>query len=155
MSLPSQLPTAIDRLVALSETALPDAKVVDGIEVSSDYAGEWVAIGSDGSVGEEEEAARSRQTWEGLGAKARREELTIVCSLGTSTGDTETSMKPRRDRAYQMLALIEAALRTDPGLANFVTGGGAAITDSALRYAANSSGMAAVITFTVEMPVRI
>lgn len=155
MSSPSQLSAAIDKLVALFTTALPGVQIADGLKVASDYAGDWAVVGGDGDIGEEEEAGRTTQRWMGLGAKTRDEEINIVCAVGSSSGNAETSMKPRRDRVWEMLTAVEAALRTDPGLANFVTGGGAAVTDVALRYPANTQGLAATVVFTINMPVRI
>lgn len=155
MSSPSQLAAAIDRLVVLFGTALPGVQIADGLQVSSQYVGDWAVVGGDGVIGEEEDAGRGSSDWQGLGAMTRQESIDVTCAIGSSTGNAETSMKPRRDRVWQMLAAVEVALRSDPGLNNFVTGGGAAVTDTALRYPANVQGLAAVVLFTVNLPVRI
>lgn len=156
MSSPSQVAPAIDKLVAVFTTALPPAvAVADGLQVSSEYVGDWAVVGGDGGVGEEEEAGRGASQWNGLGARARDERIDIVCAIGSSTGNAEESMKPRRDQVWTYLTAIDAALRADPGLTNFTTGGGAQITETSLRYPANSQGLAAVVVFTINIPVRI
>lgn len=154
--LPSQLAAAIDKLVALFTAALPDSvEIADGLQVRSDFFGDWAVVGGDGVIGEEEDAGRASSTWNGLGARVRNETLDIVCALGSNTGNDEQGMKGRRDQLWTYLALIETALRADPGMADFVTGGGAAITDLALKYPANVQGLGAVVVFTVNIPVRI
>lgn len=153
--LPSQLGTAIDKLVALFGAALPGVKVFDGPQVGSDWPNDWAMVGGDGSVDEEEDAGRTVQTWNGLGAKTRQEQLTITCAVGSSTGNAETSMKVSRDAALALLAAIETALRADPGLGNFTTGDGAAeMSEASLKYVTNTQGLAAVLVFTIAMPVR-
>ncbi|MEV4000998.1 hypothetical protein [Actinomadura sp. NPDC049753] len=150
----TQIPDAIDRLVALFEGALPAGTLVaDGPQVSFP-TGEWAVVGGDGPVDEEEDAARSTQAWKGLGAMVRDESIDVVCAVGSSTGNAETSMRPRRTAATALLKAIEDALRADPGLGGFTTGGAAAVADVALRYPTNSQGLAAVLVFTINIPVR-
>lgn len=155
--LPSQVGTAIDKLVALFTTALPGVAVFDGPQVGSNFnSGNWAVVGGDGPVEEEEDAARSASTWNGLGAKTREEIITITCAIGSSTGNQETSMKTRRDASLALLAAVETALRADPGLGNFTTGDGAAeMSEASLKYVTNGQGIAAVLVFTITMPVRI
>lgn len=156
MSLPSQLAAGIDRLLALFTAVLPaGTEIADGLQVNSEYAGDWAVVGGDGVIGEEEDAGRASSTWNGLGARVRNEQLEIVCAIGSSTGNDEQGMKARRDRVWSYLALVEAGLRNDPGMAEFVTGGGAAVTELSLKYPANVQGLAAVVVFTVSIPVRI
>jgi hypothetical protein len=149
----SQVPDAIDKLLEVFEAALPGVTVVDGVAVEWP-AGDWAVVGGDGAVAEEEDAARSVQEWRGLGAMIRDESIDVICAVGSSTGNVEPGMRPRREAAYAMLTAIEDALRADPGLGGFTTGGAAAVTDTALRYVANNAGLAAVVVFTVNIPVR-
>lgn len=153
--LPSQIGTAIDKLVALFAAALPNGvPVVDGPATRFPTA-EWAVVGGDGPVNEEEDAGRSSQMWKGLGAMIRDESIDIVCAIGSSTGASEQSMQPRRARALELLALVEGGLRANPGLDGFTTGGAAAVTELALRYPTNAQGVAAVVVFTINIPVRI
>jgi hypothetical protein len=153
--LPSQLGAGIDKLVALFATAVTPVPVYDGPQVGSGWPEQWVVVGGDGPVDEEEDAGRVVQSWNGLGAKTRTEDLTIPCALGSSTGASDTSMKARRDAALALLAQIETALRADPGLGNFTTGGAAAMSEMAMKYVSNTQGLAVVLTFNIDIPVRI
>lgn len=149
----SQIPAAIDKLVALFTAALPaDVTVADGPQTAWPTE-RWAVVGGDGPVQEEEDAARGTQTWKGLGAKVRDEAIDIICAVGASSGDVG-SMKPLRDSAYGLLTLIETQLCADYGLGGFTTGGAAAVVDSALKYVTNSQGAAAVVVFTINIPVR-
>lgn len=149
----SQIPAAIDKLVALFEAALPDVTVADGPQVEFSTP-EWAVVGGDGVVQEEDDAARGLQKWTGLGARIRDEAIDVVCAVGSSTGASESSMKPRRDAVWVLLDAVEAALRADPGLGGFTTGGAAAVTETSLKYVTNTQGVAAVVVFTINIPVR-
>lgn len=154
----TQIPQAIDKLLELFESALgadPELTVADGPQVSFPTR-KFAVVGGDGPVDEEEEAARAAQEWKGLGANIRDEAIDVMCAVGASTGNADTSMKGVRDEATAMLAAIEGALRVEPGrsLGNFVTGGAAAVTEVALRYPVNAQGLAAVFVFTINVPVR-
>lgn len=149
----TKIDAAIDKLVALFDAATATA-VYDGPATAFPTA-EWIVVGSDGPVAEEEDAARGAQTWKGLGALIRDEEILVTCACGSSTGNAETNAKPRRDAAKAILAACEEALRADPGLGGFTTGGAAAITEATLRYITNTAGLGAVFVFTVTIPVRL
>lgn len=150
----SKLDEAIDKLLGVAEAALPSVAVVDGLRTGFEV-GEWLVIGGDGPVDEEEEAARSSQSWKGLGAMIRDESIDVTCAAGSSTGNAENAMKPRRDAVFAVMREFEAALRADPGLGGFTTGGAACVTDTALRYVNNAAGYSAVLVFTINVPVRI
>jgi hypothetical protein len=149
----TQVPQAIDKLVALFTAALPGVLVADGPQTTFPTA-RWAVVGGDGPVQEEEDAARAVQQWNGLGARVRNEQIDVVCAVGSSTGNAETTLKTRRDDAYALLGPVEAALRADPGLGGFTTGGAAAVTETALKYVTNSAGVGAVVVFTINIPVR-
>lgn len=153
----TQITQAIDKLVALAETALgadDDLTVADGPQVSFPTR-RWAVIGGDGPVQEEEDAARGTQTWKGLGALVRDESIDVTCAVGASTGDTDAgSARAVREEAKALLVAVEDALRADPGLGGFTTGGAAAVTEVALRYPTNVQGIAAVFVFTINIPVR-
>lgn len=149
----SLIDTAIDRLVTLFDAATT-VKVLDGPQVGSDWPNEWIVVGGDGPVQEEEDAASSTQLWKGLGAFIRDEEIRVTCACGYSTGNDATAATVRAG-AKAIFQSCVAALRGDPGLTGFTTGGAAAVTDNALRYVGNSGGLAAVFVFTVSIPVRL
>lgn len=153
----TQIPQAIDKLVALATAAIGDDEeltITDGPRVAFPTR-KFVVIGGDGPVQEEEDAARAPQMWKGLGAKIRDEAIDVTCAVGVSTGDTdEGAVRRIREEAKALLVAIEDALRADPGLGNFTTGGAAAISEITLRYPTNSSGIAATFVFTINIPVR-
>lgn len=152
----TQIPAAIDRLLGVFTAALPaadDLTIADGPQVSFPTR-RFAVVGGDGPVDEEEEAARAVQEWSGLGAYVRDEVIEVTCAVGASTGAADTAMKALRDEATAMLTAVEDELRADPGLGNFTTGGAAAVAEITLRYPANSQGLAAVLVFTVQIPVR-
>lgn len=155
----TQIPEAIDKLVALFESVLlpdEDMTVADGPQVSFPTR-KWAVIGGDGPVQEEEDAARGAQEWRGIGGHIRDESIDVTCAVGASTGDTSSSAaRDMREEARGLLALIEGALRVEPGrsLGDFTTGGAAAVTEATLRYPTNVQGVAATFVFTINIPVR-
>lgn len=158
MSTHTQVAVTIDKLVALfASVLLPDEEmtVADGPQTTFPTR-KFAVVGGDGPVDEEEDAARSSQSWKGLGANIRDESIDVTCAVGASTGNADTSMKAVRDEAVGLLAAIEDALRVEPGrsLGNFTTGGPAAVTETALRYPTNTQGVAATLVFTINVPVR-
>lgn len=152
----TQIPAAIDKLLDVFHTALPaadDLTIADGPQVSFPTR-RFAVVGGDGPVDEEEEAARAVQDWTSVGRFVRDELIEVTCAVGASTGAADTAMKGLRDEATAMLTAIEGQLRADPGLDGFTTGGAAAVTEITLRYPANSQGLAAVLVFTIQIPVR-
>jgi hypothetical protein len=148
----SQIGAAIDRLVALFQTALPGVTVYDGSLPTMSFDPDWLVVGGDGAVGEEEDAGSAEQRWNGLGAATREETSTITCAAGASSGGVV--LKTVRDRALTTMAAAEQALRNDPGLGG-TTQGGAEINNIRLRYVGNGSGVAAAVVFEVMVPMRL
>ncbi|MYR84085.1 hypothetical protein GTY41_03780 [Streptomyces sp. SID685] len=111
------MPALIDALVAALQASdgLSGVNVVDGPLVSNSAASEWVFVGYDGDPGGEFQATSTLQEWAGIGAKAKNEEITLTCCALVRSGST--SVKPVRDRAYQIFAAVEAAVRSNPALA--------------------------------------
>ena len=110
------MPGLIDALVAALQASsdLSGVNIVDGPLVSNSAANEWVFVGYDGDPGGEFQATSTQQDWAGLGAKAKNEEISLTCSVLVRSGST--SVKPLRDRAFQIFASVEAVLRADPAL---------------------------------------
>jgi hypothetical protein len=152
----TQIPEAIDRLYALFTTALPaadDLTVADGPQTSFPTR-RFAVVGGDGPVDEDEEAARATQEWKGIGKFVRDEAIDVTCAVGASTGNAGASVRAMRQEATALLKAIEDGLRADPGLGGFTTGGAAAVTEVTLRYPTNIQGTAAVLVFTINVPVR-
>jgi hypothetical protein len=147
---------AIDTLVALFQTQLPSTiTVLDGSTSSMAYPPDWVVVGSAGIAQESESAATSRQRWNGIGAKTRDETVQLTCAVGASSGTVDArGFKPVRDRALATLALMEAALRADPGLGG-ITMGAVEMTDADLFYEGDGAGIEAALVFTITVPFRL
>lgn len=87
--------------------------VWDGPIFTEDYS-DCVFVGYDGDPENPPVAATLSQEWEGIGAKARREDINIVCAVVATSG--EQAIKITRDKAKQILATVETTLRADPSL---------------------------------------
>lgn len=148
----TKIGTVIDALVALFDAALADVTVYDGSIPSMSFDPDWLIVGGDGQIAEEETAAGTQQRWNGLGARTRDETITVTCAAGASSG--ATLFKPVRDRALATLAAAEQALRNDPSLGN-ITQGAAEMSSADLRYYGNERGVAAACLFTVNVPIRL
>jgi hypothetical protein len=110
----SKIPAAIDAIVAALKAA--GLQVWDGPVLTGDYE-DAVFIGYDAYPDVvEQRSAGSTQTWAGLGQRARDEDIVISCAVVTLTGDTDTTWKPARDKAFAMLETVGQVLRNDPSL---------------------------------------
>jgi hypothetical protein len=108
----TMLPQAIDAIVTLFKAQ--GLTVWDGPIITGDYS-DAVYVGFDGDYTGEEKAASTIQAWAGIGNRARKEELDIVCSICTMTGDA-ASWKTPRDTAIAILATVGQVLRSDPSI---------------------------------------
>jgi hypothetical protein len=151
----SQIGTAIDTLVEFFTAALPGVTIYDGSTASMEYPADWLVVGGDGSIDEEETAATSKQRWAGLGAQTKDEDVLVTCAVGASSGVADAQgFKPVRVRALVTLGAAEQALRDDPSLGD-ITQGGAEMSDAELRYSGGAAGLSAVLVFTVLVPMRL
>lgn len=152
----TQIATAIDTLVALFQTAVGSSiTVLDGTTTGMEFPEDWIAVGSAGAFIESEQGASSRQVWNGLGAKTKDESVVVTCSCGSSSGNvTAAGFKPVRDRAVATMALMEAAIRADPGLGG-ITMGAAGLTEIDMFYESDSQGIQCALVFTISVPFRL
>lgn len=107
----------IDTLLQLLRAvpALADpVQVYDGPDVTDSEWADAVFIGFDGDWNGKFDSVRIKQDWSYLGATSRFEEVDIVCSVVSWSGDV--TPKPNRDRAIVLLGAVETVLRTDPTL---------------------------------------
>jgi hypothetical protein len=106
------VPRAIDALVALARTALPDVQVFDG-PVTDWPEQEYVAVGLSPDT---DETPSTRAT---AGLEAYREMAEVVGMVRVWTGDDE--IRPTRERAYVLLGALRQATDSDPRLGGAVT----------------------------------
>lgn len=116
---PTQVGTAVDRLLAvLQPLILPPRLLFDGPQVDGDAAtdaGDAVFVGWSGDL-QDFSAADFTQTWRGVGARRKDETFDVRNAVVVWNGDTDpAATKLRRDAALATFAIIEAALRADPG----------------------------------------
>jgi hypothetical protein len=104
----SRIPAAIDGLVALCRglPALATVAIHDGPPGSNLTDQLMLFIGD---TPEDLVSVRGSQNWAALGARAKDERFTIVCTAAARSGDT--NMKVERDRAFSIVAAVEIAVR--------------------------------------------
>lgn len=113
---PTAVDVAWDALVALASTAMPGVQVIDGPNPAFEPETDFFVVGqSDGT-----EPAVTVTYGEPDMCGRRREDGDIVCVIASYAGDT--TMKPRRDRCRELLALLVDALKAQPGLDGVVDG---------------------------------
>lgn len=152
----SAAPGAITALLAIlaADAGLAGVQVIDGPPAVDMSASEFVAVGWQPDA---DEAVQITQTFAYAGARTRDEEFTIFCWLETWTGDSDVSA--RRVRAFQLLGVIETAIRASGSNPEAPTLNGAVLwsefTAGSLRQAYTDQGMKAGIAFTVSCRARI
>lgn len=109
----------VDRLVVVLTAALPTVSVYDGTG-DSDDPGDWLMIGVSNPDDDRPQVIDSRQSWAGLGARARDEEGTIACVALSWNGNA--SARDARAGVKAITEAVENALRSDPALGGVVPG---------------------------------
>jgi len=113
---PSTVPAVKDGLADYL-AATTGLREVDGVQVYSatpdaaNVAKEHVILGN----------VVAPQSWRGLGAQRKAETPSMSCFVTiVKPGAEEPAIRAARARAYALLALVEAALKTDPSAAGAV-----------------------------------
>lgn len=152
----SAVPAAITALLAIlrADAGLAGVQVLDGPPVGDQSDQDYVAVGwQDGS----EESVQIVQDFASAGARTRDENFAILCWLDTWTGDSDVSV--RRTRAFELLAVVENAIRASGGSPTAPTMNGsvqwAHLTNAVLKQANTQDGVRAGIAFTVTCRARI
>lgn len=152
----SAVPGAITQLLAILGAAagLSGVQVIDGPPTVDMSMTEFVAVGwqPDG-----EESVQIAQDFASAGARTRDEDFAILCWLDTWTGDSDVSV--RRARAFELLAVVENAIRASGGSPNAPSMNGsvqwAHLTNAVLKQANTQDGVRAGIAFTITCRARI
>ncbi|MET7479536.1 hypothetical protein ABZT17_34955 [Streptomyces sp. NPDC005648] len=116
MTSPSRVPELIDAFIAALEASadLDGVQIVDGPLVTDSAATEWVFVGYDGDPDGEFMTTQTTQQWAGLGAKAKSEDIALVCSVLVRRGSTD--VKACRMRTFAIFGAVEAVVRANPSL---------------------------------------
>ncbi|MEU2181233.1 hypothetical protein [Streptomyces thermolilacinus] len=152
----SAVPAAIDALLAIlrAAPALAGVDIIDGPPTGDMSAADLVAVGWQPDDGE---AAVLAQEFAYAGARRRDEEFVISCWLESWTGDNDVAA--RRVRAFELLAVVEDALRASDAAPEAPTLGGtvlwAHLTAGTLRQVNTDQGVKAGLAFSVACRARI
>ena len=106
------VPRAIDALVAMARTALPDVEVFDGPSANWPEQ-EYIAVGLSPDT---DETPSTRAV---AGLDTYREMAEVVGMVRVWTGDVD--IRPMRERAYELLGALRTATEADPRLSGAVT----------------------------------
>lgn len=145
----------IDRLVAVLTAGLPGIRVVDGDVVSGD-AGDYLAVGWEDPDSDRSTSATAQQSWNGLGAKSRRESGSVTC-LALSWNGESNGLKAARAAVQATAAAVENLLRADPNLGGTVPGllWTSYGTRTDLKQWLSEEGSVATCTFEIAFEAKI
>ncbi|MEV8043565.1 hypothetical protein AB0P02_06890 [Streptomyces griseoluteus] len=152
----SAVPGAIAALLQILRTAdsLTGVEVIDGPPVDDISNADFLAVGWSGG---EDEAVAIAQDFNAAGARTRDEEFTIACVLDVWSGDDNVAAA--RERAFALLAVVEAALRASGPNPEAPTLNGAVLwahlTRASLRQYFTDQGVRAALGFAVSCHARI
>jgi hypothetical protein len=145
------MPAAIDGLLALIRTgADQNIRVVDGFPRFAISKTDLIAVG-----GKPEPTADGRQDAAALGNRRREESYTIRVTCSSSRGGED--QKAVRDRAFDLMAIVENAVRNDVTLGGVVRvaqiAGSISLFQTDFETAAD--GVFAEVAFDVDVSARI
>ncbi|MFF5784187.1 hypothetical protein ACFY8P_04360 [Streptomyces sp. NPDC012693] len=152
----SRVPAAVDQLLAIlrAAPALADVLVLDGPPWQNLTGTERIYVGWQPS---ESPAVSLTQDFNAAGARTRDEEFTINCYAEAWAGDTD--MQPRRARVFELVAVVEDALRATEAAPEAPTLDGTVLwahfTSGDLAQDQTTDGARAGIPFAVSCRARI
>lgn len=152
----SAAPAAIDALLAILRASpdLTGVRIIDGppgvnfTETDRIYVG-WSSTG--------DQAVDIQQAFASVGARLRDEDASISCYIEARHGSTD--MRGVRLRVFEILAVVENALRASNAAPEAPTLGGAVLwsdlTAAGLDQMQTDKGALAGLAFTVHIRARI
>lgn len=152
----SRVPAAVDALLAILGAApgLDGVLVLDGPPWQNFTGQERIYVGWQPS---EAPAVTLAQDFNAAGARTRDEEFTINCYAEAWSGGTD--MQPQRARVFELVAVVEAALRATDAAPEAPTLSGtvlwAHVTSGDLAQDQTTDGARASIPFAVSCRARI
>jgi hypothetical protein len=158
-AVPSVIGYLIDTFTAASTlgAASPPVTVFCGPQLSGDFALLALYVGVDdptfAATGSAVTGAESNQTWVGMGARARDEQLSVFCTAEAWSGETTT--RAAMTAVYGIVAAVETILRADVymgGLALFEAPGS---TGHTLKWQQGEGGLAAHVSFRIDAKARL
>lgn len=152
----SAVPAAIDALLEIlrAAPALAGVQIVDGPPVDDQAVPDQLCVGYQPDEGE---SAAMSQDFAYAGARRRDEDGAISCWLEAWSGDKE--MRPRRLRAFELLAVVEDVLRASDSSREAPTLNGTVqwsqLAAGSLRQGFTDGGARVGIGFSVTFFARI
>ncbi|MFD3532040.1 hypothetical protein [Streptomyces sp. NPDC058664] len=152
----SAVPAAIDALLEIlrAAPALSGVQIVDGPPVDDQSDADQLCIGYQPGEGE---SASMLQDFAYIGARRRDENGVIPCWIDCWSGDSD--IRPRRQRAFELLAVVEDALRASDAFPEAPTLNGVVqwsqVAGASLRQNNTDQGTRAGVGFTVTYFARI
>lgn len=152
----SAAPGAITALLAIlrAEAGLSAVQVVDGPPTEDQSDADLLAVGwsPEGDL-----AVEAAQDFNAAGARTRDEDFDIACWLDTWNGDHDFAAC--RARAYELLAVVENAIRASGASPTAPTLNGAVqwahLTRYTLRQSLTEQGAQVSVPFTITCRARI
>lgn len=152
----SRVPAAVDALLAILGAApgLNGVLVLDGPPAQNFTGTERIYVGWQPS---EAPAVSMSQDFNAAGARTRDEEFTINCYAESWSGDTD--MQPRRARVFELVAVVEDALRATDAAPKAPTLNGTVLwahfASGDLAQDQTTDGVRAGVPFAVSCRARI
>ncbi|MBP2583396.1 hypothetical protein J3A78_003874 [Streptomyces sp. PvR006] len=152
----SAVPAAIDALLEIlrAAPALAEVQIVDGPPVDDQAVPDQLCIGWQPG---DSESATMLQEFAYAGARSRNEEGVITCWIDCWSGDID--IRPRRLRAFEVLAVVEDALRASDTAREAPTLNGTVqwsqLAAGSLRQVSSDQGARAALGFTVTYLARL
>ncbi|MFI8254081.1 hypothetical protein [Streptomyces filamentosus] len=152
----SAVPFAIDALLEIlrAAPALAGVQVIDGPPTEDQSVSDQLFVGWQPG---DSEGASLMQDFAYAGARRRNETAVINCWIDVWSGDS--SIRPRRLRAFELLAVVEDALRATDIAPEAPTLGGTVqwsqLSAGALQQSLSDQGSRAGLGFSVSFTARI
>jgi Na+(H+)/acetate symporter ActP len=138
-------------LTAMWTAALTGVNVVDGPQVTSDAADDWLFVGYNGDTPDEyNEGATGQQSLMAF-AKVKGDDGQVICAIVSRNGDS--NVVATRARANGVLSTAEAAVRADMQLGGLVMQ--AYISDYRYSPVQTKAGAKVRVVFTVTYKAQL
>lgn len=148
----SSIDAVILKLTAVWSAALTGVNVVDGPQVTSDAADDWLFVGYNGDTPDEyNEGATGQQSLMAF-AKVKGDDGQVICAV-VSRSPGSTDITATRARANGFLAAAEAAVRADMSLGGLVMQ--SYVTDYRYSPVQTQQGAKVRIVFTVTYKAQL
>jgi len=141
----STVPVVLDAIVAAVRATLPQVEVWDGQPVKQTQD-DVICIGFTGDP--EEAAVTATITWDQMAVDPNREAYTITC-LASSWKGEDGDAKAVRDRAYELVDGVVAALAQDQSLRALVMR--AMVSTQAFAQEQTTRGAVATVQFGIHI----